>query len=50
VIGRICSTNRTERNAYKVSVGKPEERDHQGILESRWVDNIIMNSRKDNMD
>jgi hypothetical protein len=27
-IGLICSTNGEKRNAYRISVGKAEERDH----------------------
>jgi hypothetical protein len=27
-MGRACSTNEEKRNAYRIPVGKPEERDH----------------------
>jgi hypothetical protein len=27
-MGRVCSMNGGKRNAYRVSVGKPEDRDH----------------------
>jgi hypothetical protein len=34
-MGRACSTNGETRNAYRILVGKPEERPRR-----RWVENI----------
>jgi hypothetical protein len=40
-MGSACSTNE-ERNAYRILVGKPEERRPLGRPRCRWVDNIKM--------
>jgi hypothetical protein len=34
------------RNAYRMSVGKPEEKRPLGRPRRRWVDNIKMNVRE----
>jgi hypothetical protein len=39
---RACSTNGEKRNAYKILVGKPEEKRPLGRPKRRWVDNISM--------
>jgi hypothetical protein len=39
-VGRECSTNGAERNAYRILVGKPEEKRPLGRPRHRWVDNI----------
>jgi hypothetical protein len=41
-MGRICSTNGEERNAYRLLVGKPEGKRPVGSPRWRWVDNIRM--------
>jgi hypothetical protein len=43
---RACSTNGEKRNAYKVSVGKPEGKRPLGRQRRRWVDNIKMDVRE----
>jgi hypothetical protein len=37
---------RKKRNAYKILVGKPEEKTLQGRPRRRWVDNIKMDLRE----
>jgi hypothetical protein len=37
---------RERRNAYRVSVGKPERKRPLGITKCRWEDNIKMGLRK----
>jgi hypothetical protein len=37
-----CSTNGEKKNAYRISVGKPEEKRPLGRPRRRWVDNIKM--------
>jgi hypothetical protein len=37
---------REKRNAYRILVGKPEEKRTLGRPRRRWVDNIIMNLRE----
>jgi hypothetical protein len=37
-----CSTNGEKRNAYRLLVGKPEERRPLGRPRHRWLDNIRM--------
>jgi hypothetical protein len=37
------------RNAYRISVGKPEGKRPLGRAIRRWVDNIKMNLRQDRM-
>jgi hypothetical protein len=41
-MGGPCSTNGEKRNAYRLSVGKPEGRRPLGRPRRRWVDNIRM--------
>jgi hypothetical protein len=41
-MGGLCSRNGEKRNAYKLLVGKPEEKRLLGRLRHRWVDNIRM--------
>jgi hypothetical protein len=45
VMGRACSTNE-KRNAYRILVGKPEEKRPLGRPRRRWVDNIKMDLRE----
>jgi hypothetical protein len=44
-MGRACSTHR-ERNAYKISVGKPEGRGSVGRYRHRWEDDFQMDLRE----
>jgi hypothetical protein len=37
-----CGTNGAKRNAYRISVGKPEGKRPLGRARRRWVDNIKM--------
>jgi hypothetical protein len=39
-MGRACSTNGEKRNAYRILVGKPEEKRTLRRPRRRWVDNI----------
>jgi hypothetical protein len=39
-MGGPCSTNGDKRNAYRLLVGKPEEKRPLGRPRRRWVDNI----------
>jgi hypothetical protein len=41
-MGGACSTNGEKRNAYRLLLGKPEERRPLGRLRRRWLDNIRM--------
>jgi hypothetical protein len=41
-MGRACSTNGGERNAYRILVGKPEGKTPLGRPRRRWVGNIKM--------
>jgi hypothetical protein len=41
-MGRECSTNGEKRNAYSISVGKPEGKRPLERPRRRWVDNIKM--------
>jgi hypothetical protein len=41
-MGRACSTNGGKRNAYRISVGKPEGNRPLGRSRHRWVDNMRM--------
>jgi hypothetical protein len=45
-MGRACSTNGAERNAYKILVGKPEGKRPLVRPRRRWVDNIKMYLRE----
>jgi hypothetical protein len=44
-MGRACSTNEDQRNAYKILVGKPEGKRPLGRPRRRWMDNIKMDLR-----
>jgi hypothetical protein len=44
-MGRACSTNGAKRNAYRILVGKPEEKRPLGRPRCRSVDNIKMDLR-----
>jgi hypothetical protein len=41
-MGGSCSTNGGKRNAFRLLVGKPEEKRPLGRQRRRWVDNIRM--------
>jgi hypothetical protein len=41
-MGRACSTNGEKRNAYRISVGKPEGKRSR----RRWLDNMKMDLRE----
>jgi hypothetical protein len=41
-MGGACSTNGEKRNAYRILVGKPEEKRLLGRPRRRWEDNIKM--------
>jgi hypothetical protein len=41
-MGGPCSTKGEKRNAYRLLVGKPEEKRPLGRPRRRWVDNIRM--------
>jgi hypothetical protein len=41
-MGRVCSTHGAKRNAYKVSMGKPEGKILLGRHTCRYKDNIEM--------
>jgi hypothetical protein len=41
-MGRECSTNGEKKNAYRILLGKPEEKRLLGRPKRRWVDNIKM--------
>jgi hypothetical protein len=45
-MGRACSTNGENRNAYRILVGKPEGKRPLERLKRRWVDNINMDLRE----
>jgi hypothetical protein len=45
-MGRTCSTNGENRNAYGILVGKPEGKRPLGRLRPRGVDNIKMDLRE----
>jgi hypothetical protein len=45
-MGRACSTNGANRNAYTALVGKPEGMRPLGRPRRRWVDNIKMDLRE----
>jgi hypothetical protein len=46
VVGRACSTNGEERNAYRILVGKPDGKRPLGRPRHRWVNNIKMDLRE----
>jgi hypothetical protein len=39
-MGRGCGTNGDKRNAYRISVGRPEGKRPLGRPKRRWVNNI----------
>jgi hypothetical protein len=41
-MGRACRTNGEKRNAYRILVGKAEEKTPLGRPRRRWVDNMKM--------
>jgi hypothetical protein len=43
---RACSTNGEKRNAYRIFVGKSEEKTPVGRPRCKWVDNIKMDLRE----
>jgi hypothetical protein len=45
-MGRACNTNGEKRNAYRISVGKPEGKRPLGRSRHRWEDNIRMDLRE----
>jgi hypothetical protein len=45
-MGRECSTHGAKRNAYRISVGKPQGKRPLQRPRHRWGDNIKMNLRK----
>jgi hypothetical protein len=45
-MGRACSTNGENRNAYRILVGNPEGKIPLGRPRRRWVDNIKMDLRE----
>jgi hypothetical protein len=45
-MGRAYSRNGAKRNAYRILVGKPEEKRPLGRPRCRWVDNIKMDLRE----
>jgi hypothetical protein len=45
-MGRACSTNGKNRNAYRILVGNPEGKRSLGRPKRRWVDNIKMDVRE----
>jgi hypothetical protein len=49
-MGRACSTNGEERDAYRISVGKPGGKRPLGRRRRRWVDNIKIDLRERDWD
>jgi hypothetical protein len=45
-MGRACSTNGEKRNAYRILVGKREEKRPLGRPRRRWLDNIKIDLRE----
>jgi hypothetical protein len=45
-MGVECSTNVEKRNAFRISVGKPEKKRPLGRLRRTWVDNIKIDLRE----
>jgi hypothetical protein len=45
-VGRACNTNGGKRIAYRILVGKPEEKRPLGRPSRRWIDNIEMDLRE----
>jgi hypothetical protein len=48
-MGRACNTNGEKRNAYRILVGKPEEKRPLGRPARMWVDNLKYGSWRDRM-
>jgi hypothetical protein len=42
MMDKACNTNVEKRNAYKISVGKPDGKRPLGTPRLQWVDNIKM--------
>jgi hypothetical protein len=49
-MGRACSTNGENRNAYRILVRKPEGKRPPGRPRLRWVDNIKIDLRETGWD
>jgi hypothetical protein len=45
-MGRAYSTNRENRNAYRILVGRPERKRPLGRPRHRWADNIKIDLRE----
>jgi hypothetical protein len=45
-MGRACSTHGESRNAYKISVGKPEGKGSLGRYRHKWKDAFKMDLRE----
>jgi hypothetical protein len=45
-MGGVCSTNGQKRNAYRISLGKPEGKRPLGRPRRRWEDNIRMDLKE----
>jgi hypothetical protein len=45
-MGRACNTNGEKRNAYRILVGKPEEKRPLQRPRRRWVDNMNIDLRE----
>jgi hypothetical protein len=45
-MSRACNTNGEKRNAYRISVGKPEGKRLLGSTRRKWVDNIKIDLRE----
>jgi hypothetical protein len=45
-MGEIRSMHEEKRDAYTISVGKPQGKRPLGILRSRWEDNITLNFKE----
>jgi hypothetical protein len=45
-IGRACSTNGENRDAYRILMGKPERKLPLGRPRRKWVDNIKLDVRE----
>jgi hypothetical protein len=43
---RACSTNGKKRNAYRILVGKPEDKRSLGRPRRKWVENIKIDLRE----
>jgi hypothetical protein len=45
-VDRACSTNGEKRNAYRILMGKPEEKKQLGRSRRKWVNNIKMDLKE----